>query len=322
MDDIDGEYYFLRETIKYLDANYNIKIIDGELRDIAHNNKFRSIDYNGRPKFLKSDIDKYARSNMYAGRYSGAVILTFANHKGGVGKTATVFNLAMAFALQKLKILVVDFDPQANLTASYPLPALKSTVADVMMGIANINDVILPYNDYVDVLPTNSTLSRYELEPFDYQLDTHILRKVLSPIRNQYDLILIDTPPQLSLLNTTGIRACDIIFIPIMPDYYAIMGMYEFIEYAQKVNHNIQIGGIFLTRYTKKKTLDKNITLLLNEDYSKILLKTKIRDVTAIAQAIISQQSIFEYNSQSHGATDYKKLSNEILKITDRYKNV
>jgi chromosome partitioning protein len=247
------------------------------------------------------------------------MICTFFNHKGGVGKTTTTLNLAAALKRQGKRILLVDIDPQANLTTSAGIaPDVSPTVDAVFREQLQARACIVK-TACGDVIPSTLDLSKAERDITNVIDRERILKRQLEPLRDEYDYILIDCPPSLGNLSINGIVAADKAFIPVQTEMLALKGLPVVLEiidelHRKRVNPTLEVGGIIATMYDERKVVCKTVMNQLRSVFGDKVFATFIRDNVALAEAPASGKSIFEYAPKSHGATDYDALCAEFLR--------
>lgn len=240
-------------------------------------------------------------------------VITVVNQKGGVGKSTTVYNLGAGLERQGYKILMIDLDPQGNLTYnSGTIEALNT------MEILKDANKIKELNGFI--IRGGGELAGADLELQGVGKE-YKLKEALDQIKENFDYILIDTPPTLNILTINGLVCCDKVLIPAQADIFSLQGigqLYNTIQTVKKYcNRNLQILGIIVTRYNSRTNLSKNIMTLLKDTAKGInskVFKTKIRECTAIKEAQALQKNIFEYAKNSNAAEDYDNLIKEILK--------
>ena len=230
------------------------------------------------------------------------MILTAVNHKGGVGKTTTAINLGAALVKRKLTVLLVDFDPQANLTQSLRVPDNHS-ILDALNGVA-----ITPHKvkKRLYAIP-----SRVELAGVETKINEHSLRTILSRFKGSYDVIIIDPPPSLGTLTINALVASDYAIIPIQPHYLSVQGLKNIVEVIglvqERLNPALEGYTILVTQYNKRRILHRQIYDMVASSYG--VFNTPVRDNISIAEAPAVGKDIFAYNPKSHGAHDYFQIS-------------
>jgi len=243
-------------------------------------------------------------------------VIACSNHKGGVGKTTSVVNIGAGLAKLKKKILLIDLDPQANLTQSFGINKPEYTIYEALKGEHGLEPITI--DKYLDVVASTLDLSGAEMELSSEAGREYIFTELLDPIRDNYDYILIDCPPSLGLLTINALTASDELYIPLQPHYLAIKGLTKIIEVKDKVrkrlNKKLEITGVFVTQFDKRKILHRDVVDTINTYFQDKVFDIKIRDNIALAEAPSMGLDIFRYNPKSYGAEDYMKLCKEILK--------
>lgn len=247
-------------------------------------------------------------------------IIAVLNHKGGVGKTTTTINLAAALQQKKKRVLAIDMDGQANLTESFGLSIEEErTVYGTMKGEYPLP--LVKTADGLSVVPACLDLSAAESELINEPGRELILKGLIAklPESRKFDYILIDCPPSLGLLTLNALTAADYLIIPVQAQFLAMRGMAKLMNVIatvrERLNPNLGIGGIVITQFDRRKTLNKSVSELINDSFCDKVFKTVIRDNVALAEAPIKGKNIFEYNKNSNGAKDYMSLAQEVLKL-------
>lgn len=248
-------------------------------------------------------------------------IFTITNQKGGAGKTTTVDALMAGLYEKGFKVLAVDLDPQCNLTFSMNADSSKENILDVMTGNSKTADSIQKLRTG-DLIPGTANLAAAE-SILNQTGKEYRLKESLAEVKDSYDYILIDTPPALGILTINALTACDSVIIPAQADIYSIQGIQRLAETIKPVrqytNPNIKVAGILLTRYNDRTVLSRTVADLaaqIAQGLGAVLFKSTIRDATAIKEAQISQQSIFEYAKTSKVAEDYQNFIEEVIQIS------
>jgi len=244
-----------------------------------------------------------------------SIIISLLNHKGGVGKTTTAINVGAALVQLDKRVLLVDLDPQANLTISLGIPRQKVTIYENMRGEAEL----MPYElkENLDVVTSNLDLSGAEMELINEAGREFILRELFEPVKHDYDYIIIDCPPSLGLLTLNALTTSNYVMIPMQTEFLALQGIVKIKQVTDKVrfrlNKKLQIGGVIATMYDHRKVLNRDIVGTIEKFFGNKVFKTKIRNNVALAEAPSVGKDIFEYNRKSNGATDYLELAKEIV---------
>jgi len=244
-----------------------------------------------------------------------AIIIAFSNHKGGVGKTTSAVNIGAGLSNRGKKVLMIDLDPQANLSQSLGVKNSETSIYEVMKGEIKPNPIVVTEN--LHLIPSSLELSSAEMEFINEAGREFILSEVISPLKDRYDLILIDCPPSLGLLTTNALTAADQVYIPIQSHYLAIKGLAKISEVIDKIrkrlNKGLTIGGVIITQFDKRKVLHRDVADTIQTYFQDKVFHTKIRDNISLAEAPSSGQDIFRYSPKSFGAEDYEAICNEII---------
>jgi len=244
-------------------------------------------------------------------------VISISNHKGGVGKTTSAINIGAGLNKLGKKILLIDLDPQANLSQSLGIIEPDSNIYGALRGEYKLQPIEVVKG--LDVIPSTLDLSGAEVEMSGEAGREYILRELIEPIRGSYDYILIDSPPSLGLLTLNSFVASDQIFIPLQAQFLALQGLTKLLEVIDKIkkrlNKELEVGGVFITQYDSRKVLNRDVVATIEAHFEDAVFKTKIRDNVALAEAPAQGLDIFRYNPKSPGAEDYLSICKEILKV-------
>ena len=244
-------------------------------------------------------------------------IIALVNQKGGTGKTTSTINIAAGLKDRGYRVLAIDLDAQGSLTASLGIETynLSNTIYEAFKGEIKAQDCIIKKN--FDVMPSDIRLSGAEIELSSIPGRETILKEILDPVLNNYDFILIDCPPSLTLLTLNGLVAAKEIYITLQPEYLALLGMSQLIKTIETVkkrlNPSLEVTGIIITMFDSRKILNKEVIENVEAYFPDKIFNTKIRNNVALAEAPAQGLDIFSYKPGSNGAEDYHNLVNEIL---------
>jgi chromosome partitioning protein len=254
-------------------------------------------------------------------------IISIANQKGGVGKTTTTFSLGVALAKQGKKVLLIDSDPQGDLTTSlgyYNQDEMENTIGSLMTKSINDEQIkaekaILHHKEGLDLIPANSDLSSIEYSLFGAMSREFILKNAISEIKDKYDYILIDCMPSLGLLTINALACSNRIVIPAQGEFLSARAMGNFLKIVTKVkkqiNPNLKVDGILLTLIDKRTKLSKDVEKAIIDNYGQVvnIYNTQIPRAVSAARATAEGKSIFEYDEKSVVAIAYENLAKEVI---------
>lgn len=249
-----------------------------------------------------------------------ARVIALVNQKGGVSKTTSTINIGAGLANEGRRVLLIDLDPQGNLTASLGIKAyeLSNTINEVLKDQIGADKAIINTPGNYDIIPSDIRLSGAEVELSSQAGREMLLKETLGPIVSRYDYILIDCPPSLGLLTLNGLTAAKEIFIPLQAEYLALHGMAQLIQTVdtvkKRLNPDIKVTGIIVSFYDNRKILNREVLESIESYFPELIFDTKIRNNVSLAEAPSNGMDIFKYKSDSNGAIDYKNLVKEVIK--------
>lgn len=242
-------------------------------------------------------------------------VVTISNHKGGVGKTTSAINIGAGLHILGKRILLVDLDPQANLSQSMGHSEPGRTVYGAIRGEYQLEPIQI--REGLDLIASTLDLSGAEIELSGEAGREYILRELLEPLRGSYDYIIIDSPPSLGLLTINALTASDEVYIPLQAQYLAMQGLTKLMEVIDKIrkrlNKGLRLGGVIITQYDGRKVLSRDVATTIEGIFTAETFTTKIRDNVSLAEAPALGMDIFTYSPKSNGAQDYMDLCKEIL---------
>ena len=249
------------------------------------------------------------------------MIIAITNQKGGVGKTTTAINLAAALASKGVRTLVVDMDPQANSSMSFlDIHELKKSVYDALTeSNVHLADVIQPAEKVENLAIAPSTIALAKIEAkLVGELDSHFrLKDELQAVQEQYDYVIIDTPPTLGIITVNALVAATHVLIPIQASYFALEGTDDLLETIDKIkvraNPELQILGALITMYDKRTLLAKDIYEQIQHVFGTKVFETVITKSVRLEESPAYRESIFTFAPRSTGAYEYYRLSEEVL---------
>ncbi len=257
-------------------------------------------------------------------------IVSFANQKGGVGKTTTCINLASYLSALGKKVLVVDMDPQGNATSGLGITKNQKiiTLYDAIDGDKDILDVIRPTNiSNLDIIPATVDLAGAEVELVSMKGREKVVKKLLDKVRDNYNYILIDCPPSLGLLTINALTTSNSVVIPIQCEFFALEGLTQLMNTIKLVkkhlNEEIDVEGVILTMKDNRSNLIQEVSQEIKRFFGKKVYETSIPRSIRLAEAPSHGKPIMTYDAKSKGGVAYFDLAKEFLnRNKDSYKNI
>lgn len=247
-------------------------------------------------------------------------VICVTNQKGGVGKTTTAINLGYNLAKERNRVLIVDFDPQGNASSGLGVEkgALANTMTEVMLGMTPMMDMIRATGfKNLDIAPTTPQLANAEVELAKAQRRFTILKEAIATVKDDYDYIIIDSPPSLSLLTVNGMIAADYVLLPVQTEFYALEGVAQLLESMKLVrkamNPGLQLLGVLATMYDKRTALSAQVLSEIKKYFKDKVFETTIPRNVRLAEAPSHGVPVGAYDRFSKGAKAYKDLAREVI---------
>jgi len=244
------------------------------------------------------------------------MIISVVNQKGGVGKTTSVANISRVLADRGLKVLCVDLDPQANLTVLHENKTPRKSIYGSLTGEYELSECLI--EGKVDLIPSNINLANAEQTLARELSREGILRRLLEPLKEEYDYIIIDCPPSLGLLVLNALTASRGVIIPVRNDSFSIDGLKNLFDLMDRVrettNKELELLGILITQVDNRTNLAERFRVLMDNKFGSKVLKPEIRQNADIVKAQLEGKAVDDYNPNSSGAMEYRAITMEVIK--------
>ena len=244
-------------------------------------------------------------------------MLAVINQKGGVGKTTTTLNLAHAMAQRDERVLCIDLDPQAHLTAGFGLlQRPQHGIADLLLGEMTFSDVVLTARECLDLIPAGERLGELEHMNQGGAKRGWLLRDAISEQAQDYDYVFVDCPPSSGILGMNALLATKEVLIPVSGDFFALQGLSRLMSIFHHIEEVLKTQTekwVVLTRYQDRRRLARDVREKIMSYFPRHVYRTPIRESVALAESPGFGKTIFEYQGKSNGALDYRDLANDVI---------
>ena len=247
-------------------------------------------------------------------------IIAIANQKGGVGKTTTTINLAACLAEKDQHVLVIDIDPQGNTTSGFSIEKeeLENTIYELILGECSLEQCLIQNAvNTLDVLPSNVNLAGAEIDLIGVEDREYILKNKISPIVNDYDYIIIDCPPSLTMLTVNAMTTANTVLVPIQCEYYALEGLSQLLHtinlVKNRLNPELEMEGVVFTMFNSRTNLSLQVVENVKDNLNQTIYKTIIPRNVRLAEAPSHGVPINIYDPKSAGAESYRLLADEVM---------
>ena len=246
-------------------------------------------------------------------------IISFANQKGGVGKTTSAVNIAASLGVLGYKVLLIDLDPQGNATSGVGImkKTLKTTVFDLLTTDASADDVTIRTRfDNLSVIPTHTTLARAEYELGDVENGEYVMKNKLAAVKDKYDYIIIDCPPSLGMLTVNAMTASDGVVIPMQCEFFALEGLSQLMFTISRIkthyNKELNVTGILITMHNNRLILSMQVINELRKHYADKLFETTVSRNVKVSEAPGFGAPVYYHEKRSKGSVEYMNIAKEL----------